>query len=186
MPKFDKKYAHFMWDDELEGKRVFFADDSVELMERVENNDIKYYKKVTRGGRSLPFKMSKSREAWKFCYYDPNYSLKIAHEQGRTIQGFFFSLNDWRDLSNPQWVDYARYRIKPDEPEESKPVTNRELAKWLAQGNGEFKGLDSNLCFSTDYYYWSGEENTPAEVLVRTWEDEKWHKPTREYMGLEG
>jgi hypothetical protein len=54
---FDKKFVHFMWSDELEGKTVFFADYISNLKERVENNDIEYLDKVTRGEAHMPFKM---------------------------------------------------------------------------------------------------------------------------------
>lgn len=67
---------------------------------------------------------------------------------------------------------------------ESKLVTYRELARWLSEGNGEVmwsKTICSNWNYSND------EENKDLDesFTVRKWDDTEWHKPTREYIGLE-
>ena len=66
-------------------------------------------------------------------------------------------------------------------------VTNRELAKWLAQGNGEMR---KDTCMDTVYSFLSYDNslaNNPVNacIEVRRWTDTEWHKPTREYLGLE-
>ncbi len=74
-------------------------------------------------------------------------------------------------------------------PEESKPklVTYRELAKWLAQGNGELRidmkgtAVNTYMCYALD----SANEPVPPNYVVRKWEDDDWNQPTREYLGLE-
>ena len=63
-------------------------------------------------------------------------------------------------------------------------VTYRELARWLAEGNGEVvwaNNVLSNWNYSTD------EENKALDesLSVRKWDDIEWHKPTREYLGLD-
>ena len=67
---------------------------------------------------------------------------------------------------------------------ELNPVTNRELASWLAKGNGEVKADD--VVYS-NWNYYNDKENNPIKdsLLVRKWDDTEWHKPTREYIGLE-
>ena len=67
---------------------------------------------------------------------------------------------------------------------ESKLVTYRELARWLAEGNGEV--MCSNAVY-TEWSYINDEENKAINesLSVRKWDDTKWHKPTREYLGLE-
>ena len=67
---------------------------------------------------------------------------------------------------------------------ESELVTYRELARWLAEGNGEV--MWSNIAH-TDWGYMAGEENEALDesYSVRKWDDTEWHKPTREYFGLE-
>ena len=63
-------------------------------------------------------------------------------------------------------------------------VTHRELSLWLAEGNGEAKVV------KTVFIHWTYEEteandNVGENVSVRKWDDTEWHKPTREYLGLE-
>ena len=67
---------------------------------------------------------------------------------------------------------------------ESKLATCRELNSWLAKGNGEVK--DTDVVYS-NYYYYNYQENNPINdsILVRKWDDTEWHKPTREYLGLD-
>lgn len=69
---------------------------------------------------------------------------------------------------------------------ESKPksVTYRELARWLAEGYGE--AMWANTVLST-WNYSTDEENKALDesLSVRKWYDTGWHKPTREYLGLE-
>lgn len=74
-------------------------------------------------------------------------------------------------------------------PEEPKPrrATNMELAKWLAQGRGLVTERDS-LYEETFLRIVKGTEcqDCPDCLLVRKWDDEEWHEPTADYMGLEG
>lgn len=68
---------------------------------------------------------------------------------------------------------------------EPKLATYRELAIWLARGNGEY--LEGKTALSAYSY-------EPAigfciiprdQLVVRKWSDKEWHSPTREYLGLE-
>lgn len=191
MPKFEKEFVHFMWDDELEGKTVFFADYIPNLQRKVENNAIEHYTKVTRSDDLLPFRMNDGLSSWQFVYFDPHYELKLAHEQGKKIEckrkGDAWGDLDWDYTPSPEWLDDHEYRIMQ---EEENPVTNRELARWLAQGRGECR-----LCSIGDvspyaqmaFRYCDKDGFLPVKgiVLVRKWDDNEWHKPTREYMGLE-
>lgn len=66
--------------------------------------------------------------------------------------------------------------------------TRRELAQWLAQGNGEFiMGLSKRTVPSTNYGYSTEYADTqvPDVIHVRKWGETDWHKPTRAYMGIE-
>ena len=67
---------------------------------------------------------------------------------------------------------------------ESKLVTCRELASWLAKGNGEVMWANNVL---SNWNYSTDEENKALDesLSVRKWDDTEWHKPTREYLGLE-
>ena len=70
-------------------------------------------------------------------------------------------------------------------PEESSELaTVLQLAKWVATGNGLLK----RGCCITNYVSFDEiDENRPVSdaTLVRKWGDKEWHKPTREYLGLE-
>lgn len=67
---------------------------------------------------------------------------------------------------------------------EAKIVTYRELARWLAGGNGEVKSANT-VCANWNYYAESENKSIPNYFSVRKWDDTEWHKPTREYLGLE-
>ena len=67
---------------------------------------------------------------------------------------------------------------------EQKKVTNRELACWLAGGNGEAK-IVNNVFINWTYGEIEADKNVEDNVSVRKWDDTEWHKPTREYLGLE-
>ena len=72
-------------------------------------------------------------------------------------------------------------------PEESSELaTNRELAKWLAQGNGQYR-VSGGIRIWTDHPYDIGQDDDACSKFIkaRKWGDNEWHKPTREYLGLE-
>lgn len=75
--------------------------------------------------------------------------------------------------------------ILPDPPK-SRRATNRELSRWLAQGNGEISG-DTKEYTIAGYYYTIGDENAPVknEISVRKWSDTEWHEPTVDYLGID-
>lgn len=74
----------------------------------------------------------------------------------------------------------------PEEPEPRR-ATNRELAKWLVMRNGECLNRTSHIVHH-EYSYADGESDYECSgiYLIRTWEDDEWHEPTADYMGLEG
>lgn len=72
-----------------------------------------------------------------------------------------------------------------EEPEDTL-CTHKELAYWLIKGNGEYKFSHDNIA-STYYSYSLENEDSPVEEYtfqVRRWGDNKWHTPTRAYMGF--
>ena len=75
-------------------------------------------------------------------------------------------------------------------PEAPKPrrATNRELARWLAQGNGQVQDSSALFCiFSSINYGSSCDDDLVLDIYkVRKWEDDDWHEPTADYLGLEG
>lgn len=71
----------------------------------------------------------------------------------------------------------------PEAPEQ-KPVTHRELARWVEEGNGEIKN-EKSVCSNWNYLVENENKAISDRILVRKWDETKWHKPTREYLGLE-
>lgn len=71
-------------------------------------------------------------------------------------------------------------------------VTNRQLARWLAEGKGEWKHSPSHSgIVYTTYKYLESEADQPVSInndgqiiMVRRWEDKEWHSPTRDYLFL--
>lgn len=64
-------------------------------------------------------------------------------------------------------------------------ATNRELAKWLVLGNGQYKVSGGRIW--TEHHYDIGQDDDACSnfIKVRKWCDKEWHTPTREYLGLE-
>lgn len=63
--------------------------------------------------------------------------------------------------------------------EEPQLMTNRQLAEWLARGNGECTGKDSSLALTKYNYFKSGQNDpVPYSFRIRTWDSEEWILPT--------
>lgn len=186
--EFKPEYVRCTWSPELEGKEVCYSDSIDELWREVTSS--KDNRTHCEKGRSTDYPFKCGIQKFRFVYYDPNYSLKIAHEQGQKIEckkkGDVWK--DWDYIPAPEWLEDYEYRIMQEE--EENPVTHRELARWLAQGNGEWRWYnvgDVTPYAQIDFRYSVEEGFHPVKrlVLVRKWEDSEWHEPTREYMGLE-
>lgn len=67
-------------------------------------------------------------------------------------------------------------------------VTKRELAMWLANGNGQAMLQADRLPLKprvvTQFSYPCGEDDLPLSptTRVRMWRDNEWAEPTREYL----
>lgn len=69
---------------------------------------------------------------------------------------------------------------------ESRRATNRELTKWLAQGNGMLNyNLSTTVQTSVVCDKTALNKECNPNWRVRKWDDEEWHEPTVDYMGLE-
>lgn len=83
------------------------------------------------------------------------------------------------------------YRHCAEIPEAPKPrrATNKEVSKWLAQGNGqcEFHTCDNSRGPIKTYWEYIGPDNNAvvSGVYVRKWGDTEWQEPTVDYMGIE-
>lgn len=92
MIKFDKKWVKCFWEDELEGKEVFVADDIADLRGLVEHEqmtDTIYYGECHKNDDEVeasPFRINEGSVCWRFCYYDPYYKYRAAFEQGQYVE----------------------------------------------------------------------------------------------------
>lgn len=120
---FDKKFVHFMWEDELKDKKGFFADSIEALKDRVNTN---YETCKVLNSANIHFPFHGFEADWKFFYYDPNYECKKAYAEGKTIQIKNYA-DSWLDCDDPEWIDDITYRIKLEEPEKSESMTYQEL-----------------------------------------------------------
>lgn len=111
MIKFEDKYVHFRWTEELKGKDCFVSD-SIEGLERAFHESRRYKVEKDSSGSGYPFHTQSSQ--YRFAYYDPNYDCKIAFNEGKQIQGRRLKTNPWRDILATTWDSEYEYRIKPE------------------------------------------------------------------------
>lgn len=87
-------------------------------------------------------------------------------------------------------IDTALYRYKhcailPEKPA-SRRATWIEVAKWCAMGNGLVYDNYRNK-FDTGIMFTPYSANQPIDdnIKIRKWDEDKWHEPTIDYMGIE-
>lgn len=67
-------------------------------------------------------------------------------------------------------------------------ATKQELARWIAQGNGEWKEKYGDYVYV--YVRWDAYRETEAnepcsdKIVIRKWDDNDWHEPTIDYIGI--
>ena len=104
---------------------------------------------------------------------------------GTPIECYVYAIVNRGVDSRPVICKYATFTYCAEIPDsKSKPVTYRELARWLAEGYGEAMWANTVL---SNWNYSTDEENKALDesLSVRKWHDTEWHRPTREYIGLE-
>lgn len=84
-------------------------------------------------------------------------------------------------------MKHVETELKEFAPKKPKPrrATKRELAKWLAQGNGEMSSdhpAASLVINNKPYVKTQGEDPVDDATIIRKWEDTDWHEPTVDYM----
>ena len=103
MELFDKEFVRFMWDDELEGKEVFVADNINSLIERVEKGASIYKVRWSRDN-GMPFE-GDDLVRYRFAYYDPNYEVKKAFNEGKKVQYQILGGVDWGDIDSEEALE---------------------------------------------------------------------------------
>ena len=95
---------------------------------------------------------------------------------GRTKRGL-------RILSN-EGTTWRHCALLPGPPK-SRRATNRELSRWLAQGNGEIGNISDCVMAYHSYGKLAGDSPVWSETKVRKWSDTEWHEPDVAYMNIE-
>lgn len=90
-----------------------------------------------------------------------------------TITGW--NNNFWLQLYNTTWKHV--YRIEDNKDAFSR-MTNRELSKWLAEGNGERYVIGDTVSNNWKYVPEVGNKPVDHYLKVRTWDSDEWVEPT--------
>lgn len=114
--------------------------------------------------------------------FDPPKEMYVWDDNGDVKKKTVYAIGS-QSLRYPVLSSGGNFHHCADIPE-SKPVTNRELVRWLAKGNGEVK-LSFNTAIYWGYTVGEDDKSVKDEIMVRKWSDADWHSPTREYLGLE-
>lgn len=112
-----------------------------------------------------------------------NTELKEYHFYGKDmVEGVYYRKADVDELIESL---KAVHNIELPDPPKPRRATNRELARWLAQGNGEYKEIitDHECCMTYFYYSDRGRDvELQKGIKVRKWSDTEWHEPTVDYL----
>ena len=168
---FDKKFVHFMWSEELEGKEGFFADSINVLKSHVEDDDTGSVSASSRD--DYPFHNKDDDDSYdsmfRFFYYDPHYKCKRAYAEGKQIQ--IKNGDSWIDVSDElklTWDLSNIYRIKPETTEGLQEKLNDSNKSWndfwndLVEENEKLKKENEDLEWqlnevAKDNDYYKGE-----------------------------
>ena len=131
----------------------------------------------------MEYKGIELKEVTEPQFFNPPKKMLVWDHYGDVIELKVYAIVNRGADSYPVICQYSTWKHCAEIPE-PKPVTNRELASWITKGNGEVKADD--VVYS-NWNYYNDQENNPIKdsLLVRKWDDTEWHKPTREYLGLE-
>jgi len=131
----------------------------------------------------MEYKGIELKEVTEPQFFNPPKKMLVWDHYGHVVELKVYAVVNRGAGSFPVICQYSTWKHCAEIPEPN-PVTNRELASWIAKGNGEVKADD--VVYS-NWNYYNDQENNPIKdsLLVRKWDDTEWNKPTREYLGLE-
>jgi hypothetical protein len=183
MIKFEKKYLYTFADvedaEKLIGKKGIFFDDILDVSD-LKTLMLDELISLSGDDYSVGLCFESIVGNFRYFYYDPNLECKRAYYfENKKIQFKMPNSNKWTnfmDGEEPSWLDANEYRIKP---EAETPLTNWQVAEWVAKGEGQVLHLGNVM---TDFYYADTRDNEPCAYKIRKWSDSEWHKPTKEYI----
>ena len=131
----------------------------------------------------MEYKGIELKEVTEPQFFNPPKKMLVWDHYGNVVELKVYAVVNRGADSFPVVCQYTTWKHCAEIPE-SKSVTNRELSRWLAEGNGEVMWANNVLSI----WNYSTDEDSKAldeSLSVRKWDDTEWHKPTREYLGLE-
>ena len=90
-------------------------------------------------------------------------------------------ITDVREDIRPRIVEAVK-TCRCKEPEKDRYLTNKELAMWLAQGNG--LATEKSTGRKAASYCYREDDNERVDYInmaVCKWNDKEWHEPTYNY-----
>ena len=131
----------------------------------------------------MEYKGIELKEVTEPQFFNPPKKMLVWDHYGDVVELKVYAVVNRRADSFPVICQYSTWKHCAEIPE-SKLVTYRELARWLSEGNGEVMWANNVL---SNWNYSTDEESKALDesLFVRKWDDTEWHKPTREYLGLE-
>lgn len=109
-----------------------------------------------------------------------------AFEKGLPIE-YKYKGGDWAEASTPSWDLRLRYRVKPTHTKKAlhstcfmtskkRRMTNRELAKWLAEGKGQKATINGDAVIYHNYGL-EYDDRPVGDCMIRAWNETEWHAP---------
>ena len=183
---FDKKFVHFMWNDELEGKKCFVSD-SIDILINAVNKGIFNTATINRSiGRGYALHSNETGNDYAFAYYDPNYEAKKAFNEGKKVQYQLVGGVDWGDIDSEEALECRiaegrTFRIKPEEEkwvaylarDEAKPyltACREDIWNHAQKGQGAKTKLFVGSAVEAIAWYEAKQQLAP---LIKAWEDGK-------------
>ena len=173
---FDKRFVHFMWDDELEGKQVFVADNINSLIERIEKGT-SIYKVHWSRDTGMPFE-SEDLVRYRFAYYDENYSIKKAFNEGKKVQYRLAGGVDWADIDSEEALkcriaEGRTFRIKPED-------------KWIAYlARPKYRDCYLTACAECMWEAVQKEFDAKTKLFVGTCDEAvKWYESREKFTEI--
>ena len=111
---------------------------------------------------------------------DDIFCVMKAFKEGKAIEKRFINDDNWKDDPNPIWAfDRIVYRVKSIQR-----LTNRELAEWLAKGNGQKRNkvLDDTPVTQHTYPLERDDMEVLESIVVRPWGSDRWITPSRDLI----
>ena len=104
---------------------------------------------------------------------------RITEHPSLTFVGTFKNVEE-RDLCPFHGNGLCSFQFFRPVLEEEELMSQRQLAEWLARGNGEYSYETSSLTFNY-WQYSKGDEDKPVGnyFLIRRWGETEWVKPTK-------